>query len=92
MFDTYDFGVPMSDGAEKQDVLMLYNERKAMPNKESLIRAAEYSGDIPHTTAMEATENCDAMNVVFIKNPDTKGTRQCVALVGGQYQGFHVQS
>eukprot|EP00577_Skeletonema_sp_RCC1716_P013473 CAMPEP_0113403216 /NCGR_PEP_ID=MMETSP0013_2-20120614/17704_1 /TAXON_ID=2843 ORGANISM="Skeletonema costatum, Strain 1716" /NCGR_SAMPLE_ID=MMETSP0013_2 /ASSEMBLY_ACC=CAM_ASM_000158 /LENGTH=416 /DNA_ID=CAMNT_0000288669 /DNA_START=358 /DNA_END=1605 /DNA_ORIENTATION=+ /assembly_acc=CAM_ASM_000158 len=81
----------MSDGAEKEDVLMLYNERKAMPNERSLSRAAEYDGDIPHTTAKEATENCDSMSVVFIKNPDSRKIGQCVALVGGQYQGYHVQ-
>lgn len=91
LFDKYDFGVPMSEGAERQDVLMLYNEKRAMPNERSLSRAAEYNGDIPHTSAMEATENCDTMNVVFIKNPESRTLRQCFALVGGQYQGYHVQ-
>lgn len=91
LFDNYDFGVPMSEGAEKQDVLMLYNEKRAMPNDRSLSRAAEYSGDIPHTSATEATENCDTMNVVFIKNPESRTLRQCTTLVGGQYQGYHVQ-
>jgi len=91
LFDAYDFGVPITDGAENQDVLMLYNDRNAMPTKRTLSRAAEYNGDIPHTTAEEATENCDTMNVVFIKNPDPKTVNQCFALVGGQYQGYHVQ-
>jgi hypothetical protein len=91
LFDTYDFGVPMDPGGETSDVLMLYNEQKAMPNDRSLSRVAEYNGDIPHTTAKEATENCDAMSVVFIKNPDSRRLGQCVALVGGQYQGYHVQ-
>ncbi len=92
MFDTYDFGVPITDGAEKEDILLLYNDRRSMPTKRTLSRAAEYSGDIPHTTATEATENCDTMNVVFIKNPDhSESVNQCFALVGGQYQGAHVQ-
>jgi len=90
LFDTYDFGVPMDSGAENQNVLMLYNEKKAMPNNRTLSRAAENNGDIPQTTAKEATENCVAMSVVFIKNPDSR-IGQCVALVGGQYQGYHVQ-
>ncbi len=91
LFDKHDFGVPMSAGADKQDVLMLYNEKRAMPNDRSVSRAAEHNGDIPHTSAMEATENCDTMNVVFIRNPESRTLRQCVALVGGQYQGYHVQ-
>jgi len=90
LVDTYDFGVPMDSGAENQNVLMLYNEKKAMPNNRTLSRAAENNGDIPQTTAKEATENCVAMSVVFIKNPDSR-IGQCVALVGGQYQGYHVQ-
>ena len=91
LFDTYDFGVPMDPGAEKEDVLMLYNEHKALPSDRSLSRASEYNGDIPHTNAKEATANCDTMSVVFIKNPDSRRVSQCVALVGGQYQGYHVQ-
>ena len=92
LFDTFDFGVPMNPGAEHEDILLLYNEHTAMPTSRSLSREAEYNGDIPKTTAHEATENCDTMNVVFIKNPAGRSkVSQCVALVGGQYQGFHVQ-
>lgn len=92
MFDTYDFGVPMNHpNAENEDILMLYNEHRALPTDRSLSRLAEYNGDIPQTSAKVATENCDTMSVVFIKNPDPRNNRQCIALVGGQYQGYHVQ-
>ena len=95
LFETFDFGVPMDPGAESQDVLVLYNDQKALPNNESISRLAEDNGEIPQTTATGATENCDTMSVVFIKNPKKfdprENVRQCVALVGGQYQGYHVQ-
>ena len=91
LFDTFDFGVPMNPGAEQEDILLLYNELNAMPTSRSLSREAEHNGDIPQTTAKEATENCDMMNVVFIKKDQSTTFSQCVALVGGQYQGFHIQ-
>lgn len=44
---------------------------------------------MPHLSAVDATENCETMNVVLIDNPGP--TQQCIALVGGQYQSYHVQ-
>lgn len=89
MFDAYDFGVPMDSNAESQDILMLYDSKHALPSGEALARAAQSGGDIPLTDAQTATSNCDNLNVIFVKNPG--GMRQCLAIVGGQYQSYHVQ-
>ena len=83
MFQTYDFGVPMDGGAESDDILMLY-ESRGMPN--DVAKEAANDGEIPHISAADATENCDVMKVLYIKNPD-RSLRQCYALVGGQYEG-----
>mmetsp|Transcript_45068 Transcript_45068/g.94502 ORF Transcript_45068/g.94502 Transcript_45068/m.94502 type:complete len:636 (-) Transcript_45068:263-2170(-) len=91
LFDTFDFGVPMNPGAEREDVLMLYDSRTALPSDTRLAHEAEYGGKIPHTDAVTATSNCDRMNVVFMKNPSRPALRQCFALVGGQFQSYHIQ-
>lgn len=90
LFDTFDFGVPISDNASQQNTLILYESTKALPSNEVMKNAAQSNGEIPGMDAKEATANCDAMNVLFIKNPQGS-LRQCVALVGGQYQGYHIQ-
>ena len=89
LFDTYDFGVPISDFAANQNTLFLYDHH-ALPNDAKIRNAAGNNGEIPVIDAVQATENCDAMNVIFVKNPQN-ALRQCYALVGGQYQGYHVQ-
>lgn len=86
MFQKYDFGVPMDPGAEREDILMLYDSKRAMPNSIDVVKEAENDGVIPHISAADATENCDVMKVLYIKNPD-RSLRQCYALVGGQYEG-----
>ena len=91
MFETYDFGMVMDPGADREDVLMIYDSKSALPSNKEIAYAAQYGGDIPHTDANTATENCDTMNVMFIKNPGHRKLRQCVALVGGQYQSYHIQ-
>mmetsp|Transcript_18189 Transcript_18189/g.41162 ORF Transcript_18189/g.41162 Transcript_18189/m.41162 type:complete len:631 (-) Transcript_18189:2729-4621(-) len=90
MFQKYDFGVPMDPGAEREDILMLYDSKRAMPNSIDVVKEAENDGVIPHISAADATENCDVMKVLYIKNPD-RSLRQCYALVGGQYEGYHLQ-
>lgn len=87
LFDTYDFGVPMDPNAEDEDVLMMYDSRRGLPSNKHVAIAAEHGGEIPHTDAASATSNCDTMNVIFVKNP-SRTLRQCVAIVGGQYQGM----
>jgi len=80
----------MSSNADKESTLILYQSAAALPSNETLKLAALYDGDIPHmNNALDATENCDQMNVLFIKTPNS--LRQCTALVGGQYQGYHIQ-
>ncbi len=89
---TFDFGVPPNPNTENYDALILYNKKDALPSDETIARAARQEDPkqgLPFVTANTATENCDTMNVVFINNPGN--TRQCLALVGGQYQSYHVQ-
>lgn len=90
MFEEYDFGVPMNGNAENEDILMLYDSREALPSVSSLAAAASFNGDIPQADATTATLNCDTISAIFVKNYSKK-VRQCLAIVGGQYQGYHVQ-
>ena len=80
----------MSEGAENHNTLILYDSTSALPSDVSMRKAAQANEDIPEMDALDATANCDTMNVVFLQNPQ-RHIRQCVALVGGQYQGYHVQ-
>ena len=90
LFDAYDFGVPMSSNAENENSLILYQSEDALPSNTTIKQFAQYNGDVPHmSNALEATENCDQLNVLFTKPPNT--LRQCTALVLGQYQGYHIQ-
>jgi hypothetical protein len=90
--DTFDFGVPINAESEGMDALILYNKRDALPSDEDDARAIRHEDPtrpLPLLSAKTATENCDTMNVVLTNNPGN--TRQCFALVGGQYQSYHVQ-
>lgn len=89
LFDQYDFGVPMSDRAHKQDALILYDSQSSLPSDKNV--AAQLNGEIPRLSAKDATENCDVMNAMFIENPARARSRQCLAIVGGQYQSYHIQ-
>jgi len=92
LMQTFDFGVPPNQNSEGLDALILYNKKEALPSDKDVARAARYedpSNPLPFLSAKTATENCDTMNVVLMNNPGN--TRQCFALVGGQYQSYHVQ-
>lgn len=92
LMQTFDFGVPPNPNAENFDALILYNKKQALPSDENVAKQARYEDPtkpLPIISAKAATENCDVMNVVLIDNPGD--TRQCYALVGGQYQSYHVQ-
>ena len=65
------------------DALMIYNTEKAMPTGTNA-----NSQDLPLLSATKATENCETMNVVFTNNPGP--SKQCLALIGSQYQSYHV--
>ena len=74
------------------DALILYNTQAALPLNKEVARAARHEDPtkpLPLLSAETATENCNTMNVVLIDNPGS--TKQCFALVGGQYQSYHVQ-
>ena len=92
LMQTFDFGVPPNANSDNMDALILYNKRTALPTDENVAKAARYEDPtkpLPLLSAEEATENCDTMNVVLIDNPGN--TRQCFALIGGQYQSYHIQ-
>jgi hypothetical protein len=90
--ETFDFGVPINANSEGLDALILYNTQAALPSNKEIARSARHEDStkpLPLLSAKTATENCDTMNVVLIDNPGS--TKQCFALVGGQYQSYHVQ-
>eukprot|EP00970_Alexandrium_tamarense_P000751 scaffold85_cov145-Alexandrium_tamarense.AAC.55 len=93
LMNTFDFGVPPNPNTQDLDALILYNKKEALPSDETIAKQARYEDDnsvgLPFVSATTATENCDTMNVVLMNNPGD--TRQCFALVGGQYQSYHVQ-
>jgi hypothetical protein len=81
----------MSSDAEHENSLILYQSNAALPSNSTIKHAAQYDGQIPvMTDALEATENCDQLNVLFSKPPAGK-IRQCTVMVLGQYQGYHIQ-
>ena len=92
LMQTFDFGVPPNPNTQGMDALILYNKKEALPNDENVARAVRFydpTKPLPRLTANEATENCDTMNVVLLNNPGN--TRQCFALIGGQYPSYHIQ-
>ena len=92
LMETFDFGVPINANSEGMDALILYNKQAALPSNKEIARGARHEDPtkpLPLLSAETATENCNTMNVVLIDNPGS--TKQCFALVGGQYQSYHVQ-
>jgi hypothetical protein len=73
----FDLGVPLDlpkPGIE--DVLVIYNRDKAMPNK---LQQRGSMSSIELVTADEAVENCDYMNVVLTSHD--QGRTQCLVIV-----------
>ena len=92
LMQTFDFGVPPNPDTEAYDALILYNHKDSLPNDKNVAKATQYTDPtkpLPKLTATQATENCETMNVVLMNNPGN--TQQCFALVGGQYQSYHIQ-
>ena len=88
----FDFGNPLTkgQGTGQEDALILYHSAQAKPRDESVAHSVTYddgNGILLLDPAL-ATENCDAMNVVFTANPGN--TRQCTALIGN-YESYHIQ-
>ena len=88
----FDFGNPLTkgQGTGQEDALILYHSAQAKPRDESVAHSVTYDdgNGIPLLDPALATENCDAMNVVFTANPGN--TRQCTALIGN-YESYHIQ-
>ncbi|KAL7524591.1 hypothetical protein ACHAWF_001008 [Thalassiosira exigua] len=90
LMTTFDFGVPPNPEFKGNDAVVLYSKADALPSDEKIAAAAQSVRETPpHLSATQATENCDVMNVILMDNPGN--ARQCYALIGGQYQSYHVQ-
>ena len=93
LMTTFDFGVPPNAATtadqENYDALILYNTQKSLPTDKKVAQYTDPTKPLPILSASAATENCDTMNVVLMDNPSN--TRQCFALIGGQYESYHIQ-
>ena len=76
--EMFDFGNPLSQGkgTGQEDALIIYHSKGAIPKDESIAHSVTFDdgNGIPLLDPQTATENCDAMNVVFTANPGN--TRQ----------------
>ena len=93
LVEYFDFGNPTErgQGTGEEDALLLYRSEESLPSSDaSLARAAAYDDGqgLPLTDPATATENCDALNVVFTANPDHHS--QCTAIVGN-FESYHIQ-
>ena len=90
--DFFDFGNPMEQGkgTGQEDSIIIYQNKESYPTDSILKRSVEYDdgNGIPLTDTQSATENCDAMNVIFTDNPGN--TRQCTAIIGN-FESYHIQ-
>lgn len=88
----FDFGNPQNkgDGTGQEDALIIYHSKGALPEDKNVAHSVQFDdgNGLPLLDPQTATENCDAMNVVFTANPGN--TRQCTALVGN-YESYHIQ-
>ena len=69
-------------------MLLLYQTERALPTRYKEETVWNTGDEIPYINAAEATENCDQMNVVLTKLPDSNP--QCLAIMAN-YQSYHVQ-
>ena len=85
----YDFGIPY-DRPQKDmaDVLLLYQTERALPDQMKDEAVWNRGDEIPFLGAADATKNCDQMNVVLTKLPDSNP--QCIAIMAN-YQSYHIQ-
>jgi len=87
---TFDMGVPVDPTISgNEQVLLLYNRELSLPKDRNVANAARKQGEIPiAASALEATENCDYLNVILTDFKESRA--QCWALMG-QYEAFHIQ-
>lgn len=88
----FDFGNPVETGkgTGEEDAIILYQNKLAFPSSDkSLAHSIEYNDGtgIPLTDPKTATENCDAMNVIFTDNPGQ--VRQCTAIIPN-FESYHI--
>ena len=87
---SYDFGVADRHGPVDSPVMILYTGSSALPSHPIIKEAAMFydgSGIPTASSAAEATENCELMNVVVTNG---RTPNQCLAIVDG-YESFHLQ-
>jgi len=87
---SFDMGVPLDKTTPQNSrVLLLYNQESAMPKNRTLLTQAKLAGEVPLAkSALEATENCDFLNVILTDFGPRRS--QCIAIMG-QYEAFHIQ-
>ena len=85
----YDFGVPYDrPHADMADVLLLYQTEHALPDKMKDEIVWDKGDEVPFLSAADATKNCQQMNVMLTKLPDSNP--QCIAIMAN-YQSYHIQ-
>mmetsp|Transcript_28333 Transcript_28333/g.81951 ORF Transcript_28333/g.81951 Transcript_28333/m.81951 type:complete len:604 (+) Transcript_28333:171-1982(+) len=85
----YDFGIPYDrPQADMADVLLLYQTERALPDKMKDEAVWNRGDEIPFLSAADATKNCQQMNVILTKLPDSNP--QCTAVMAN-YQSYHIQ-
>jgi hypothetical protein len=79
----FELGVSLDLPKEgEEDVLILYSDKKAMPDK--LKRQSSSSGDSAIeflSSTKEAVENCDYLNMIFAHHDDNPRRNQCWAIL-----------
>jgi len=87
----FDYGIPIDKGSGgDSDVLILYNTASSIPSDKEIHHyvTTETGESIPSLDLKEATENCEALNVINTGNPGN--LKQCLAIIQG-YESYHVQ-
>lgn len=85
----YDFGIPYDrPQSDMADVLLLYQTEHALPDEMKDESVWNRGDEIPFISAADATKNCQQMNVILTKPPDSNP--QCIAIMAN-YQSYHIQ-
>lgn len=88
----FDYGLPKSNQLEVEasEVIILYSHSDSMPSSLDLENSArESENNIPLLTALQATENCELLNVV-VTGRQNGALNRCIALMDGP-ESYHVQ-
>ena len=86
----YDFGVPyQKEERGGTDAIILYNHHSAIPEKMQHVATQGDNGEIAEATALEATESCDAMNIIFTTLHGNPKVPECLLLLPN-FESYHI--